>query len=557
MLRRWKHTLDAIPQMVWTMAGDGSDEYYNAQWAHFTGCDLGSGSAMRREDLIHPDDRVRVLKLWAEKFGAGQPYEARYRVKHVSGDFRWILSRGECERDPQGRPIRWYGTCTDIHDEVLGRQAANHDALTRLPNRALFQCALDEAIETARQGRSATAVLMMDLDDFKRTNDALGHDAGDALLVAFASRLRAAVRPNDMVARLGGDEFAVILNGVSAKEDIETIAASIFACLKPPCTFEGKLLDIRTSVGAASYPMHGKSRSELMKHADIALYAAKASGRGKLSIFQSSMRAMAQKRLSMLALARDALSGDRIVAHYQPKIDLRSGRLDGFEALLRWEHPNKGLQLPSTINAAFHDGALAAEISDRIMQCVVTDMRRWKKADVCFGHVAVNAGAAEFKDGKFAEKLLGRLRQADLAPTSLQLEVTETVFIGRGAEYVEQTLRLLSQSGIQIALDDFGTGYASLSHLNKFPVNVIKIDRSFIEKLETSEHDAAIVRAVIKLGRSLNIKIVAEGVETAHQARFLKKQRCDSGQGFLFGKAVAPDHIPALVKNWSRKSGEK
>ena len=664
------------------MAGDGSEEYYNAQWDYFTGCRLGGADAPSRAELIHVDDRARVMALWEEKFAKGEPYQAQYRLKHSGGDYRWILSRGEPEKDSNGNSFRWYGTCTDIHVEVLGRQAleaseavnrsmieaspdcialhdtegnlkflnraaiealgfensdsllglpwtanfspsfqglaaealsdaaagrtghftatqskidgplwwdivvapvngengqmsglvsiardithqktaeerikwaANHDPLTQLPNRALFQRTLDRSLADARASDNSVTVLMLDLDDFKRTNDALGHDAGDALLTEFAIRLRGAVRVDDMVARLGGDEFAVMLQGVAKKEEVEAVVQSILACLKAPCEFDGKLLDIRTSIGASTFPLQGVTRTELLKNADIALFAAKAAGKGVLRIFQPTMRAEAQKRLSMLGLARDAVMEDRIVAFYQPKVDLRSGRLDGFEALLRWKHPSKGMQTPDTIAAAFEDGVLAADISERMIHSVLTDMQRWTAAGVCFGHVAVNAAAAEFKSGTFAEKLLERLHRAKLPISCFQLEVTETVFLGRGAEYVQEALKELSVEGIQIALDDFGTGYASLSHLNNFPVDVLKIDRSFIRKLDTSDHDAAIVRAVITLGRSLGIKIVAEGIETQHQAEFLRKHRCHSGQGYLFGKAVPAQVVPSLVKNWNKR----
>jgi EAL domain-containing protein (putative c-di-GMP-specific phosphodiesterase class I) len=263
------------------------------------------------------------------------------------------------------------------------------------------------------------------------------------------------------------------------------------------------------------------------------------------------MRASAQKRLSVLAVARDAVRQDRIIANYQPKVDLRSGLLGGFEALLRWQHPSKGLQTADTIASAFQDGMLAAEISDRIIGYVIADMRRWLDDGIRFQHVAVNAAAAELQDARFADNLLDRLRRADLPPSLLQLEVTETVFLGRGAEYIEDALRALSLEGIQIALDDFGTGYASLSHLNKFPVHIIKIDRSFIAKLETSDHDATIVRAIIKLGRSLGIKTVAEGIETKRQAEFLRKHRCSFGQGFFFAEAVSAGDVPCLVTEWS------
>jgi diguanylate cyclase (GGDEF)-like protein/PAS domain S-box-containing protein len=619
------------------------------------------------------------MAAWSDKVAKGEPYEAPYRLKHAGGDYRWVLSRGQPEKDSNGDTIRWYGTCTDIHEEVIGRQAlqvseavnrsmieaspdcialldiagnvefanraaaeafgletpllvptvpwagafppsvrgsaleaiwhaaagrtghfttsqdssdglrwwdvlvapisddsarlnglisiardithqksaeerirwtANHDQLTQLPNRALFQRRLDRSIDWASASGAALSVLMLDLDEFKRTNDALGHDAGDALLREFADRLREAVRADDLVARLGGDEFAVLLQGVSKEEEIKAAVDSILASLKCPCHHDGKLLDIRTSIGASTFGCHGATRAELLKHADIALYVAKRAGRGVLRIFDPSMRDDAQKRLSMLELARDAVDRNKIVPNYQPKVDLRTGRLEGFEALLRWEHPTDGLQTPDTIAAAFQDGVLSAEISDRMIQHVLADMRRWSDDGIAFGHVAINAAAAEFKRGAFAEKLLGELKRAKLSTTCLQLEVTETVFLGRGAEHVEGTLKALSSEGIRIALDDFGTGYASLSHLNNFPVDIIKIDRSFIDKLETSSHEAAIVRAVINLGRSLGIKIVAEGIETRSQVEFLRRHRCDAGQGYLFAHAVPASVVPSLVRDW-------
>lgn len=683
MLARWRQTLDAIPQMVWTMAADGTDEFYNAQWANFTGFHIGGTENLGRLDLVHVDDRNRVSAIWKEKFATGEPYEAQYRLKHVGGGYRWVLSRGQPELDSNGAPVRWYGTCTDIHDEVLGREAlqaseavsrsmieatpdcismldfagnieffnraaidcvgrdtaarllgrpwaeafspasvrraarasihsavkgrssrfsgrqvqggeerwwdvavapitnelgqltgivsiardithqktaedrvrwaANHDPLTQLPNRALFQQTMDRALSEARTNGNALTVLMMDLDDFKRTNDALGHDAGDALLVEFAMRLRETVRPDDMVARLGGDEFAVLLQGAHQREEIESAVRTILSRLKAPWDFEGNHLDLRTSIGASIFPFHGNTRAEILKNADIALYVAKTAERGGLRIFESAMRAENQKRSSMLSLARDAINEGTILPFYQPKVDLRTGKLDGFEALLRMEHPQNGVQTANTIAAAFEDGAIAAEISDHMIATVIADMRRWTASDVPFGHVAVNAGAAELRSPAFAERLLDGLSRAKLPPSSLQVEVTETVFLGRGAEYVQEALRMLSAEGIHIALDDFGTGYASLTHLNHFPVDVIKIDRSFIEKLYTSSHDATIVRAVIKLGRSLGIKVVAEGIETEIQAEFLRKHRCHSGQGYLFGRAVSASTAQTLAANWDNR----
>jgi EAL domain-containing protein (putative c-di-GMP-specific phosphodiesterase class I) len=252
----------------------------------------------------------------------------------------------------------------------------------------------------------------------------------------------------------------------------------------------------------------------------------------------------------MLSLARGALSQGTIEPFFQPKIDLGTGALAGFEALLRWRDPRRGLQLPDTISAAFQDLELAALISDRMVERVIQEIIGWLDQGLPIGHVAINAAAAEFRRGNFAERLLEQLRRAQVPTSMLQVEVTETVFLGRGAESVESALKTLSREGVEIALDDFGTGYASLSHLKQFPVDVLKIDRSFVRDFAEDPDDAAIVRAVINLGKSLGIKTVAEGVETEEQAAFLSEQGCDFGQGFLYGRAIAAREMPALIRGW-------
>jgi len=300
-------------------------------------------------------------------------------------------------------------------------------------------------------------------------------------------------------------------------------------------------------MGAALFPDHGKQPEDLLKSADIALYAAKSSRRGQAVTFEPAHRAELQQRQSMIALARNALAGDRILPFYQPKVNLADGTVHGFEALLRWRHDSRGIQLPATIGAAFEDLELAAAISDRIIDQVILDMRGWLDQGIAFGHVAVNAGAAEFRSDSFAESVLERLERADIPSRCFNLEVTETVFLGRGSEYVERALKLLSKAGVAIALDDFGTGYASLRHLKQFPVDVIKIDQSFVQNMEADPDDAAIVEAVLNLGKSLQIEVVAEGIEAASHARRLAAMGCNYGQGFLFSQAVAAKDVPGLV----------
>ena len=426
------------------------------------------------------------------------------------------------------------------------RWVANHDALTGLPNRLLFQERLDELV-AGGQGRERFALLLLDLDDFKRINDSLGHDAGDTLLCAFADRLRSAARDEDFVARLGGDEFAVIVASAESEAEVAAAADRILVELRRPHIHCGRVLDCNASIGASLYPSHGSSRAELLKYADIALYVAKSGWRGNMRLFQPVMRSEMQARVSMLALARNALDKDLIVPFYQPKIDLGSGGVAGFEALLRWTDERRGIQAPDTIAAAFEDVSTAAEISDRMIEKVIADMQRWLADGVDFGHVAINAAAAEFRKGGFAEGLLARLEAAGVPPERVQIEVTETVFLGRGADYVERALKTMSEAGVQIALDDFGTGYASLSHLKQFPVDVLKIDRSFVAELGENADAAAIVRAVINLGNSLEIDVVAEGIETIAQAAWLAQGGCPFGQGHLYAPASAAAEVKGLL----------
>ena len=439
--------------------------------------------------------------------------------------------------------------------EEQAHWSARHDFLTRLPNRHFLQQRLDAALARGKAEGEGFALLLLDVDQFKSVNDNLGHDAGDALLCGIAERLTAAARPEDTVARLGGDEFAILLEGVATEAEVEAVLARVVKKLGPPCLYQGKTIDCHASIGASLYPVHGQDKADLLKHADTALYAAKAAaGRGHWKLYDPELRAEVQKRQSMISLARNAVANDLIVPHYQPKVDLRSGRLAGFEALLRWSLPGRTVQSPDTISAAFEDLALATEISDRMIGSVLRDMREWLDCGVHFDSVAINAAAAEFRRSDFAERLLERIQRCGIPPFLVQLEVTETVFLGRGAEHVERCLQTLSAGGVRIALDDFGTGYASLSHLKQFPVDLIKIDRSFVAGLLDDGDDRAIVDAVINLGQSLGIDVVAEGIETPAQREALLSLGCAYGQGYYFGHPEPAERIRGVIDAIAREA---
>lgn len=508
------------------------------------------------EACIHPADRERFQKvLQNARDSSLARFEATCRIRRLDDRAeRWIAMNGWRIHGSDNRLHRIIVTVRDVTAEKTAearvRWSASHDALTRLANRSLFQERLDGALEQAAESGRAVGVMLLDMDHFKQINDSLGHDAGDMLLKMFAKRLRGVVRHCDTVARFGGDEFAVVLPELDGEHSLLRVSRAIQQRLREPFVHAGRILDCRVSIGASLYPRHGKTADELLKNADIALYAAKGAGRGLVTVFEPHMRDNVQRRISMVQQARHAIEDDRVVPYYQPKLDLATGSLVGFEALLRWRHPNGRISSPGAIEAAFEDSDVAAQISDRMIERVIANMRTWLDRGIEFGSVAVNASAAEFRRDNFAERVLEQLRRADIPTRHFQLEITETVFLGRGAEYVHRALALMNMRGIRIALDDFGTGYASLRHLKQFPVDLIKIDQSFVKGMAVDPNDDAIVRAVINLGRSLGIKIVAEGIETEEQARRLVDLECDFGQGFLFSRAVPASRVPALVERW-------
>ena len=432
------------------------------------------------------------------------------------------------------------------------RHVAEHDVLTGLPHRGLFQERLTAAMHESEHNRTRVALMLVDVDHFKQINDSLGHDVGDALLRSFANRLCATVRSTDTVARLGGDEFGVLLTGIDCDEEITRIVQSLIERLHEPLEYRGRMVDCRSSIGVAIFPDHAATPESLTKCSDLALAEAKRS-RGCAEVFCPNMTAEFERETRMLAVAREGIASKNIVAHYQPKIDLASGLLVGFEALVRCNQLGRAPMLPESFAQAFADRELAVEISHQIQARVLDDVRNWVDCGLAFGHVAINTGAADFHANDFAERLLAEIESRGLKPRMIELEVTEGVFLGRGSHHVSRALSVLSESGMRIALDDFGTGYASLTHLKQFRVDVLKIDRSFVGGIGTNIDDTAIVRALIGLGNSLGIETVAEGIETHAQADFVKANGCNVGQGFLFSPALAPEHIPAIIARYSEK----
>jgi diguanylate cyclase (GGDEF)-like protein len=433
-----------------------------------------------------------------------------------------------------------------IEEQV--RTAAHHDVLTGLPNRALFHTTLDASLARAHAEGGGVGLILLDLDAFKEINDTLGHDSGDALLMEVARRLRSVVEPRDLVARLGGDEFVIIC--AEGAQCVHGIAARILEALRPPMAIRGRMVAARASLGLALYPEHAGNPADLFTNADLALYAAKASGRNCATLFMPTLRADIEERVAVTREMRAALeAGNGLVAFYQPKVDLASGAVIGFEALARWQHPTRGLLAPASFSTVFDDPEIGIAVGTALRRQICADIVRWIGLGLDPGRVFINLSSAQFAQGDLAESLLDDVAQSGVPRGRIGVEVTETVLLAGHGDRVNAVLHTLHAAGIRVALDDFGTGYASLTHLKQFPVDEIKIDRSFIRDLERDANDAAIVTAVLQLGRSLGLDVTAEGVETLEQATFLGREGCTNVQGYLYGKPMPADRVPWFLRN--------
>ena len=478
-----------------------------------------------------------------------------FRINRAdTGEERWIQSGGRVIVDGSGQPVRRIGTFQDVTEQKRTEErlwdAANKDALTGLPNRNRFSHDLETALFAARAQHERVALFIVDLDNFKEVNDTLGHDAGDHVLRGMADRLKAFGRPDISAARLGGDEFAILVSGAGTASEIERLASEVIDALTSPILLESGALNCFASVGVAIYPDHDSDGGELLKNADLALYAAKHAGRARYAVFDPAMKGSLLRRMGVLQRARDALAHGEIVPFYQPKVAMVSGEVCGFEALLRLR-AGETVSGPSAIAEAFGDPELSVQIGRRMLEAVLADICAWRTAGLAFGSVAINVSAAEFSRLDIAGVWLSRLRDAGLPSSVLQMEITESVFLDGGSDGVGHALSVLDAAGIEVALDDFGTGFASLTHLRKFPVNWLKIDQSFVRDLGIDRSADAIVSSVITLAHGIGLRVVAEGVETPAQAAILRGWGCDMAQGYLASRPMPASAVAGFLRQWA------
>jgi diguanylate cyclase (GGDEF)-like protein/PAS domain S-box-containing protein len=499
-------------------------------------------------ELIHPEDRSWVAKTIADAIVQRQPFQMEYRCLSFDSGIRWVLDRGQAIWDNHQRLSQIDGVLLDITDlKITEAQLAyrtSHDTLTGLPNRALFFKHLDRALEQAQINRAYQfAVLMLDVDNFKLINDSVGHGLGDQLLIEIAARLRTCLRPTDFIARLGGDEFAVHLGGSSGLTDVTQVADRIAKVMKQPFELRDLQIMVTISIGISlqnpdvSVIYH--QAQDMLRDAEIAMYRAKQHGRSQFALYDTGMHELAIERLELETALRLACENQSFVIHYQPIFNLASGGLAGFEALVRWHHPHQGIVTPDKFIPIAEETGLIIDIDDFVLQRACQQMLLWQEQFPCLPQLflSVNLSTRHFKRPDLIERIRNILRSTGFTPSRLKLEITESVFLEQ-SQPNHAILQAISDLGVKISLDDFGTGYSSLSYIHQFPLHALKIDRSFVMDLHRRPESNQIVRAILAMACSLNLEVVAEGIETGQQMNCLQSLMCQYGQGYWFAKPL-------------------
>ncbi len=492
------------------------------------------------------DEFVRLM------FESGNVRNFESEVYRQDGSSIWISENARAVKDVHGVVQFYEGTVVDIterkqHEEKLQHQAS-HDILTGLPNRMLLMDRIERAISRAKREAQKAAVVFVDLDNFKLINDSLGHHVGDRLLLEMASRLSTCIRNQDTVARLGGDEFVLVLTEQSEGPGVIHIIRRLLEVIAQPWIDEGHEYSLSCSIGISCYPCDGDSAETLLKCADVAMYEAKGAGKNTFHFFTPELNQAVTERLALANDLRRAVEREEFRVYYQPRVDVHTGQIVGAEALIRWQHPEKGLIPPDNFIPIAEETGLIIPMGQWILHEACRQNRAWQEAGLQPICVSVNLSPIQFRQPGLIEAVMNALQQTALNASFLELELTESFFM-QDAERINDAITALKSLGVALSIDDFGTGYSSLSYLKRFPVNHLKIDKSFVQEINTSPDDAAIVRAIITLGHELGLKVVAEGVETLANYKFLQQHNCDEIQGYYFSRPVPAPDMEILLRH--------
>ncbi len=555
--QRYRQLGEGIFHQVWTADVNGSLDYVNQRTLEYF--DLTHDEIIRDgwHSVVHPDDIDESIRRWKRSVITGDFYETEFRLRQFDGTYRWFKSRANAGRDDKGRIIKWYGTNTDIDDQRQSEAKLNyyarHDPLTDLPNRVEFMNHLQAAIDRSNDHQQTRfAVLFLDLDRFKVINDSLGHIVGDKLLKAIADRLRTYIRPGDIVARLGGDEFTILLNRTGGVPEAEMVADRIQRSIAKPFRIDGYEVFTTASIGIIVSDDIERGPEDFLRDADSAMYRAKESGKARYEIFDGAMHVRNLNLLKLETDLRHAVERGEFEVAYQPIVEIQTGRVREYEALIRWRHPEKGLVPPDEFIEVAEETGLIIPIGKWILQESCRQLAKWQKRYDQKLAVSVNLSAKQLMHPSLLPLIKDILERSGLSSSQLKLEVTESTVMEH-REGALCVLQQLSSMGISLSTDDFGTGYSSLSYLQTFPFERLKIDRSFVEQMVENDRSAAIVKTILMLGENLGIQVVAEGIETREQFEKLLVLGCRLGQGYFFSRPVPASKAKRLISTIGKR----
>jgi diguanylate cyclase (GGDEF)-like protein/PAS domain S-box-containing protein len=558
---RYALAAQSVNDGLWDWNLKTNEVYYSERWKSMLGCvdeDIGN-TPFEWFRRVHPDDLAQVQSLLQDHLEGRTPtFESEHRMRHKDRGYRWVLSRGLAVRNGSGRAYRMVGAQSDTTQRKLAEEQlihdALHDALTGLPNRTLFVDRLSHRIRHSRREKDRLfGVLFLDLDRFKLVNDSMGHSAGDQLLIETARRLEQAVRPGDTVARLGGDEFAVLLEDVIEPGAAVRVAERIQSSLKIAIKLENQEVVSTASIGIAMSQTGYEKAEDVLRDADTAMYRAKSEGRARHEVFDSAMHARAVSLLKIENELRQALEREEFRVFYMPIVSLATGRIDGFEALVRWQHPERGIIPPLDFMGVAEDAGLIIAIDRWVLRRACREVRDWqlKQPDGERLSVSVNLSAKQFHHKDLVDTIRGAITDSGLPGESLGIEITEGVLIDNTST-AGAMLDEMRKLGARIYLDDFGTGYSSLSYLQRFPIDAVKIDRSFVSRLGPKTEGHEIVQAIVTLAHNLGMRVIAEGIESSDQLALLRRLKCGYGQGWLFSKPIPHEEASELLMQEAR-----
>ncbi len=548
---------------LWDWDLETGETYYSSRWMEMLGVLCEPGMQPSKScwlDRIHPDDRNAVEKeLESHLEGDTTHFRNEHRLLHEDGGYRWFLIRGSAVRDETGKACRIAGSLTDITDRKIVEEKlehdALHDALTGLPNRKMLTKRLEGAINRVKTDREYSfAILFVDIDRFKTINDSLGHKAGDEMLLKMARILKSLTRQDDLIARLGGDEFVLLIENIVEDAQAENIAKRLLKHFSRPFRVSGKKVYSSASVGIAFGTPDYSEADDLVCDADLAMYRAKINGKARYEVFDPRMRKGAVDSMQLEFDLRRALEQDEFMLHYQPIFSIDTESIIGFEALARWQHAERGMVPPNEFIPLAEETGLILPIGNWILREACCQMREWQEkypfSDLLT--ISVNLSARQLEQTDLSQQIAEIIKESRLDPACLRLEITESVIMNN-AEQAVITVNQLRRMGVRVSIDDFGTGYSSLGYLHRFPVDALKVDRSFINRIGNEGENAEIVQAIINLAFNLNMEVVAEGVETEEQLDYLRNINCNYGQGYYYSRPLDNAAAAEMLKNMVRE----